>query len=293
MVTIVAVAAACTSSPTERRDRDGTIVVASYDFDESVLLAELYAGALRAAGYEVQHEAGIGTREVVLPALERGLVAMVPEYAGSAIGFLGGEAPDEPGAAHVELRRLLDPRGLEALDAAGAQSRNGLVVTTATAAELGLQTISDLREVATEMTLGGPPDCPERDLCLRGFTAAYGVTFDDFLPLDIGGPLTAEAVRRGTVDAGVLFTSDGTLAEHDLVLLRDDRGLQPAENVTPVIRTEVLRADPGIGEVIDRVSAALTTTELRTLNAMVRSGTTPEDAASLWLSDHGLSDPPG
>ncbi len=268
-------------------------MVASFAYEESETIAELYAGALRAAGYDVRHEAAIGTREVVLPALERGLLDIVPEYAGSAIGFLGGDAPDEPAAAHLELELLLRTRGIEALDAAGAQSRNGLVVTSGTAAALGLRTISDLRDVATEMTLGGPPDCPERELCLRGFTAAYGVTFDAFLPLDIGGPVTAEAVRRGTVDAGVLFTSDGTLAEHDLVLLRDDRGLQPAENVTPVIRTDVLRTDPGIGEVIDRVSDALTTTELRTLNAMVRSGTAPAEAASFWLADHGLADPPG
>ena len=99
----------------------------------------------------------------------------------------------------------------------------------------------------------------------------------------------AEAVRRGTVDVGVLFTSDGTLAEHDLVLLRDDRHLQPAENVTPVVRAEVVREHDGLSGVVDRVSALLSTDELRTLNATVRMGTSPADAAARWLAEHGLT----
>jgi osmoprotectant transport system substrate-binding protein len=287
------VVAGCTEQPARPPERDDTIVVASFDFDESVVLAEVYAGALRAAGYDVEHLPRIGTREVILPALERDLVDLVPEYAGSAIGFLGGIAPDDPAPAHVELARLLRPRGLAVLEAAPAQSRNGLVVTTGTATELGLRTISDLREIAGELTLGGPPDCPERDLCMPGFTSAYGVTFDGFLPLDFGGPITAEAVRRGTVDVGLLFTSDGTLAEHDLVLLRDDRRLQPAENVTPVVREETLGKHDGLDAVIDRVSAALTTSELRTLNAMIGDGTPAQDAAAVWLADRGFTEPPG
>ena len=86
-----------------------------------------------------------------------------------------------------------------------------------------LRTVSDLRTVASAMTLGGPPECPERDLCLLGSTQTYGLDFASFLPLDAGGPITAAAVQQGTVDVGVLFTSDGTLAEHGLVLLQDDR----------------------------------------------------------------------
>jgi osmoprotectant transport system substrate-binding protein len=139
------------------------------------------------------------------------------------------------------------------------------------------------------MTLGGPPECPERALCLPGFTRTYGLEFASFLPLDAGGPITAAAVQQGTVDVGVLFTSDGSLAEHGLVLLRDDRRLQPAENVTPLVRRDaVARFGPDLTAAIDAVSAQLTTKELRSLNASVSTGVTPTVVARRWLAEHGL-----
>jgi osmoprotectant transport system substrate-binding protein len=231
---------------------------------------------------------------VVLPALERGLIDVVPEYAGSALEFLGGRPTADQRATHEDLRIALTARGIEPLMRASAQSRNGLVVTSQTATDHALRAISDLRELAPDLTLGGPPECPQRDLCLPGFAATYGLEFESFLPLDAGGPITAEAVQRGTVDVGVLFTSDGGLAEHDLVLLEDDRRLQPAENLTPLVRRDaVARFGPEMVEVIDAVSAALSTDGLRRLNASVRAGVTPSRAAAVWLAEHGLGPDPG
>jgi osmoprotectant transport system substrate-binding protein len=219
---------------------------------------------------------------------------VVPEYAGSAVEFLGGHATADPRATHEALRLVLGPRGIEPLAAASAQSRNGLVVNAQTATDLALRTISDLRPIAPELVLGGPPECPERDLCLPGLTSTYGLDFGSFLPLDSGGPITAEAVQRGTVDVGVLFTTDGSLAEHSLVLLEDDRRLQPAENVTPLVRREaVAHFGPELVEVLDAVSAVLTTEDLRSLNSAIRSGATATRAAALWLAEHGLAPEPG
>jgi len=218
----------------------------------------------------------------------------VPEYAGSALEFLGGHATADQRATHEALRLALGPRGIEPLTGASAQSRNGLVVTSQTATDHALRTISDLRALAPDLALGGPPECPERDLCLPGFRAVYGLDFESFLALDSGGPITAEAVQRGTVDVGVLFTSDGSLADRDLVLLEDDRRLQPTENLTPLVRRDaVARFGPEMIEVLDAVSAALSTDDLRRLNASVRSGVSPSRAAQIWLAEHGLAPEPG
>ena len=291
---VLGVAACDAAGPSPARPDEDTITIASFDFDESEVTAELYAGALRAAGFEVRHVRRVGAREVVLPALERGLIDVVPEYAGSALEFLGGHATADQGATHEALRLALGPRSIEPLAAASAQSRNGLVVTSQTATDHALRTISDLRGLAPELTLGGPPECPQRDLCLPGLAATYGLEFESFLPLDAGGPITAEAVQRGTVDVGVLFTSDGGLAEHDLVLLEDDRRLQPAENLTPLVRRDaVARFGTEMVEVIDAVSAALSTDALRDLNASVRSGVSPSRAAAVWLAEFGLGPDPG
>jgi osmoprotectant transport system substrate-binding protein len=299
VVAVVAVialgAAACdVGGTTPPAPDEATIRIASFDFDESEVTAELYAGALRAAGFDVRHVRRVGPREVVLPALERGLVDVVPEYAGSALEFLGGQATPDERTTHEALRVALGPRGIEALDMAPAQSRNGLVVTSQMATDHSLRTVSDLRPLASGLTLGGPPECPQRDLCLPGFAETYGLDFESFLPLDAGGPITAEAVQRGTVDVGVLFTTDGSLAEHGLVLLEDDRLLQPAENLTPLVRHDaVARFGPEMVEVLDAVSAALSTDALRRLNASVRSGVSPSRAAAVWLAEHGLGPDPG
>jgi osmoprotectant transport system substrate-binding protein len=289
---LVLVAISCDSpDPMTARD-DDVIQVASFDFVESELIADLYVEALRSAGFEVRHLRRAGTREVVLPALELGLIDVVPEYAGSAVGFLGGEPSTDPSSTHETLRAMLASRGIDVLAPASAQSRNGLVVTSERAEALGLRTISDLRGLADEMTLGGPPECPDRALCIPGLSKRYGIEFGSFLPLDAGGPITSEAIRRGTVDVGVLFTSDGDLAQRGLTLLRDDRRLQPAENVTPIVRMDAEeRFGVEMTGALDAVSARLTTAALRHLNSLMRDGLTTREAASEWLRRQGLSEP--
>ncbi|HVF08388.1 MAG TPA: ABC transporter substrate-binding protein [Actinomycetota bacterium] len=292
--TIVVVALAGCVSPAgdARVTTDEAITIASFDFVESELVAAVYAGALREAGFDVTHLRRVGSREVLLPALERGLVEMVPEYSGSALSFLGGRPNADAAATIAALAVEVAPRGLVALEPAAAQSRNGLVVSAETSQRLGLRTISDLGGAADEMSFGGPPECPDRPLCLPGLERAYGLTFGSFLPLDVGGPLTVAAVSGGTVDVGLLFTSDGSLARHDLVLLRDDRGLQPAESIVPLVRRDALeRFGPAMGEALDRVSSQLTTDDLRRLNALVAEGLQADAAAARWLDERGTGAP--
>lgn len=292
LLTVVFVVVSCGSDELSTERDDDVITVASFDFDESEVVADLYVEGLRSAGFEVRHIRRVGTREVVLPALELGLIDVVPEYTGSVVGFLGGEPSIDASSTYDTLRTLLSPRGLDALAPAPAQSRNGLVVTSDRAAADGLRTISDLRGLAQDMTLGGPPECPERALCLPGLSERYGLEFGSFLPLDAGGPITSEAIRRGTVDVGVLFTSAGDLTQRGLVLLKDDRRLQPAENVTPIVRVEAEdRFGDEMIDALDAVSARLTTRALRSLNSLVRDGATTRDAAIAWLSEQGLPVP--
>jgi osmoprotectant transport system substrate-binding protein len=272
---------------------DDAITVASFNFAESVLLAELYGQALRSAGFRVELAPDLGAREFVQPALQKGLVELVPEYAGSALEFVAGDgsASADERATHRALARAMASRGLTVLAASPAQDRNGIVVTSETATRFDLHTVSDLRPVAPQMAFGGPPECPERPLCLGGLVSLYGLRFDSFVPLDEGGALTVAALQAGQVQAALLFTSDGQIDAHGFVLLKDDRHLQPAENVTPIIRTDVLaRFGPQVGDVTNDVSAALTTDELQRLNRDVAAGGAPAAVAAAWLAEHGLTD---
>ncbi len=293
---IAAGAAGCgsTSAP-ERMETaldDDAITIASFDFPESELLAELYGQALEGAGIPVRTVHRAGPRELVDPALARGLVELVPEYAGTAIEFLSLGSVDgsaDPAANHRALERVLADRDLAALDAAGAEDRNTLVVTSDTARRLGIDDVSDLVDEAPRLRFGGPPECPSRPLCLPGLEETYGLRFRDFVPLDSGGPLTLEALEAGLVDVALLFTTDPAIGT-DIVALADDRGLQPAENVTPIVHREVLRRwGRAPTDRLDRVSRLLTTDALRALNAEVAAGDrSPAEIAATWLDREGL-----
>ena len=265
---------------------DDAITVASFSFAESGIVAEIYAQALEEAGFPVERLPQVGTRELVMPALQRGLIEVVPEYAGSALSFLGGKPTADEASTHAQLRAALDGRGIDVLAPAVAQNRNAVVVSQATAHDLSSRRISDLIGVAGDMTLGGPAECPDRPLCLPGLEESYDLRFDSFIPLPSGGSLTAEAIERGTVDVGIMFTTDGVLADSgsDLVVLEDDRQLQPAENLTPLVRGDAIeRFGPGLAHALDRVSGLLTTDALRDLNDLVERGSDVAAVARSWL----------
>lgn len=269
------------------------IIVASFDFPESALLAELYAGILEADDYPVTRLINLGSRETVDPALLQGQVDLVPEYLGTALAFssLGRSNPSSNTRDMTKkLTAVLQPRGVSVAKPAEAQNRNGIVVTKETAERYGLVAISDLREEASGFIFGGPPECPERPLCLPGLKARYGLRFETFLPLDAGGPATVGALQTGEVDVGLLFTTDPDIVAHQFVLLEDDRELQPAENIVPILRSEVLnRYGSGLLKTIGKVTRRLTTSDLRTLNRGTElEGRSPRIVAGEWLAQQGL-----
>lgn len=269
---------------------DDAVTVGSFDFPESVLLAELYAQALEANGIRVVRRLGLGPRELVEPALQRGLLELVPEYAGSLLVFLvGGSASASLEETRGELAAALERRGLAALGSSPAQDRNGFAVTQELADRLGAESLSDLAAEGS-LVLGAPPECEQRPLCRPGLEGAYGLEFSSFVPLDQSGPITSDALLRGVVDLALFFTTSPELVRYDFALLEDDRHLQPAENVTPVVHGEALeRFGTAIAEAIDPVSAMLTTEELRVLNAaVVLDGRRPAAVAHEWLAARGL-----
>ena len=266
---------------------DDAITVGSYDFPESELLAEIYAQALTRAGFSVRRDFDLGPRELVLPAMQRGLIELVPEYQGSALEFLGGVPSADEAATQAALLAALAARHLRGLPAAPAQDQNAFVVTDATARRLHLRDLSDLARTGGTLRLGGPEECADRPLCMRGLEDVYGIRFASFVPLDTGGPLTVQALRQGFVDVGLLFTSSAALESSDLVELRDDRHLEPAEHIVPVIRPEVLqRFGTGVAEALAAVTTQLTTADLRRMNAQVQDGRSIADVAAAWVAAH-------
>jgi len=268
------------------------IRIGSFDFSESALLAQVYGRALADAGYPVTLSLDLGDREVVEPALQQGLVDFVPEYLGSSLAFvgLGRVAPTaDADTARRELTTMMTKREVTVLAPAPAQDQNAVVVTAATARARHLETVSDLAAFASQMTFGGPPECPQRPYCLPGLRQVYGLDFRKFDALDASGPVTVEALGSGQVQAALLFSTDAAIIENGFTVLRDDRHLQQAENVTPFVRDAIVDAyGRGFTDVVDAVSSRLDTNELTDLNLQVALGQNPADVAVAWLKEQGL-----
>lgn len=278
---------------TPSEDRSDGIVVASFDFAESRLLAEIYSQAVEGEGYPVVRQLDLGPRELVMPALRQGFVDVVPEYAGSALDAIsnGSETSGaDPGAAGdtvADLRAAVRSSGLDVLESSPASNRNELVVTVRTAERERLAAITDLGPVASSLTIGGPPECPTRRHCLIGLADTYDLQFDSFVPL-AGEDLVRRALEDGVIDVGVMFSTDATLADPtDFVVLADDLGLQPADHVVPLVRRDAL--DARAVATLDEVSANLTTDNLRFLNwRLANAGTDAAAEARGWLLRHGM-----
>lgn len=200
----------------------GKITIGAANFSENQTLAELYKIALGAAGYDVTVQQ-IGNRELYEPALERGEIQVVPEYAGTLTEFLNKKvngasaAPLASGDLDKTMSALTglgNKVGLTFGKPSAAADQNAFAVTTAFANQHGVKTLSDFAaKCAGKATvLGGPPECPQRPFCQPGLQQTYGMSFGQFIPLDAGGPQTKNALKTGTISIGLVFSSDGSLA---------------------------------------------------------------------------------
>jgi osmoprotectant transport system substrate-binding protein len=268
-VALCVATAGCTASSDGRQSiaaPEGTIVVGvSGAFTENQIVAEMYAQVLERAGYTVERQLDLRSREVSQYALESGQIDLKPEYLSSLLRFVdpNAEASNDPDVVVGRLRALLEPRGITLLRPSPAQDTNQFVANAETADRFDLTTMTSLARVANQLTLGAPPECPQRPFCLAGLESAYGIVFDDFEPLDVGGPQTVEALNRNDVQIGLLFSTDPSIEANRFVPLVDDRFLQNAESLTPVIRSEKLNDE--VRRVLDQLSARLSSDDVTEL----------------------------
>ncbi len=261
----------------------------SGDFAENQIVAEMYARVLEEAGYNVDRQLDITARDISQAALSRGEIDVVPEYLASLLLFFDPDATAGPDADEnaQKVRDALEGKDLVLLEPSAANDTNAIVVTKQTADQRNLEKVSDLAPVAGELTFGGPPECPERPFCAPGLRETYGITFKEFRPLDAGGPLTVAALEGEEIDVALLFSTSSVIRSKGFVLLEDDKGLQSAENITPLVRRDVLNDE--VEELLNGVSERLTTENITELNSRVEiDNEEPADVAQEFLEEEGL-----
>jgi osmoprotectant transport system substrate-binding protein len=273
MLVVSVVAAACSKKSTTTTSSPSapakpSVTVGSVTFSESQIVAEMFAQVLEKGGYKVNRQLTLGNRQILQPAMP-GSIQVAPEYVGSLLAYLKGTKSSDPVTETAQDNALLAPKGLTVLDPSAANDTNAFVVTKATATKYNLSKVSDLKPVASKLTLGGPSECATNPLCLPGLKSVYGITGLKFQPIGACDSATANALDNGGVDVAELCSTQSIIAKKGWVVLDDDKKLQPADNITSEVSVPLLQAQPDIKSSLAGVLSKLTSQNIVQLNAQV------------------------
>jgi glycine betaine/choline ABC-type transport system substrate-binding protein len=267
------------------------VVIGSKNFTEEFILGQIYAQALKAAGYNVKTELNLGSEQIAYKAVKSGQVDAYPEYTGTALtSFFGKKATDVPrdsAAAYQEAKTGFAQAGLTALPPTPFTDSNGVGMLKTKAQKLGITTLSQLAAKSSSLTLYGPPECRQRLDCLLGLEQIYHAKFKKFVPVDPS--LRHQVLDNGQADSAVVFTTDGQLAQGKEQLLTDDKHMFPPYNVTLVFRDAKLKElGPVAEKTIALVQQGLTTEAMQELNSRVDiDKQTPANVAREYLTESG------
>jgi osmoprotectant transport system substrate-binding protein len=272
---------------------DKTLVVGGANFTEMSVMEQLYGQLLAKNGYTVSYKA-VENREIYEPALEQGQINVVPDYAATMANFIskktggtGDIASADANETAQKMQPLLEKLGLSAFTPSPAKDNNAFAVTKKYAEANNLKTLSDLAKLGKPIRLAATTECPDRPFCQPGLEKTYGMKISEVLPLGFGSPQAKQAVTSGKADLVLTGTTDATLDQLGLVLLEDDKSLQQADNIVPVVDKKA--NTPEVKALLDKLSAALTTDDLTQLNAKVDAQRqTAQQVAKDFLASKGL-----
>jgi glycine betaine/choline ABC-type transport system substrate-binding protein len=272
-----------------------TLTIGSKNFPEQEILGEIYAQALKAAGYKVKTALNLGSETVALQALKSSQISGYPEYASTALTSFFGLEPEEVPAgaqeAYEKANEEFEKEGLTAFPPTPFASANAVGTLKKTAEKEGLKTISDLQGKSEKLSLDGSPECRQRIDCLAGLEKYYGLKFKSFHSIDIG--FRYKVLENGQADLSILFTTDPQLsAEKDkFVILEDDKHVFPAGNIIFVSKASTAeKAGPDYEKTIVQVQEGLTLPVMQELDARVElEKQSPTKAAAAYLKEAGYT----
>lgn len=282
------------SSSSGTKATHGVVNISGQNFTEAEIVAEIYAGLLRTHGYQPSVKL-VGTRDVYMATFPKS-IDVVPEYTGGIVDFLiakdkGANAPvptsSNPNTVISQAKPELDQAGITLLNPSEATDTNAFFVTKKYSQENHVTKLSDLK--GKSVVLAAAPDCQGRLDCAGGLEDKYGIKITKILPLGFASPQTYQSVKKGESQLGLTSTTDATLKSQGLVLLADDKHIQPAQNLVPAVSTAFLNAHPDIEAPLNELMAKLNTRELTALNFDVTvNRETPSAVAQKFLNDAGL-----
>ncbi|WP_372968310.1 ABC transporter substrate-binding protein [Microbacterium sp.] len=287
----LALSACSSSNPLDEPSSDSgegsgngeTIVVGSQAYYSNEIIAEIYAQALEAAGFDVEKQLSIGQRDAYMPDVESGDIDVFPEYTGSLLEYISDDEIDvtSPDDVYAALQDAL-PESLTALDYAEASDQDSYTVLKSFAEENDLKTIGDLADVTSPVTIGAAPEFEQRPYSPAAAKEVYGVD----LTFSATGPTTLESLLAGQIQVADIYTADPAFETEDIVALEDPENLIISSNVVPIVSSDI--ADD-VSDVLNAISAKLTAEELVSLNVLSTvEEQSSADIAKKWLEDNDL-----
>jgi osmoprotectant transport system substrate-binding protein len=275
----------------------GSLTVGAAGFTESNVLAQMYADLLEKAGFDVKVKK-VASQEIFQSSLEKGTIAVVPEYAATYANSMetevtGNTAPTSASpdlqTTLTNLEKFLKKKGLTHLEPADAVDQNAFAVSKSFASQHNLTTLTDLGKSGVSVTLAATSECPQRPFCEPGLKKTYNIKVSKILPLGFDTLQVKTAVKKGQAQLGLVATTDATLSQFGLVVLTDDQHLQNADNLIPIVNAKVLADHPQIADAINPLASVLTTEDLANLNNQIDGERkTVEDVAKSYLQSKGL-----
>ncbi|MGW3960905.1 ABC transporter substrate-binding protein [Amycolatopsis sp. NPDC005003] len=266
----------------------GAITVGTANYTENVVLGYLYAGVLKAKGITATVKPNLGSREVIIPALQHGDIDLLPEYQGSLLAYL---KPDAKQSSAEDVQQALAaalPAGLKVLPYAAAEDADVYAVTKATADKYNLHSLADLAAHNGQLVFGGPAEDQTRYAGIVGLQQVYGAQFKEFKALDADGPLTKGALGKGDIDVANLFSTDVDIERNGWVVLTDPKHLIAAQHIVPLINSA--KQNPTVESALALLNDKLTTDALSNLDSKVDNDKAdPDQVAADWLKQEGIT----
>jgi len=277
------------------------VVVSSKIDTEGGVLGNVIALALKANGIDVEDRIQLGGTPVMRKAILAGEIDVYPEYTGNAAFFFN--KADDPvwknGDKGYEEARTLDydANKIVWLTPAPANNTWGIAVRKEVAASAKLKTLSDFGAWVAgggKVKLAGSAEFVNSAAALPAFQTAYGFKLspDQLIVLsggDTAATIKAAADQTDGANAAMVYGTDGAIQPSGLVVLDDDKGVQPVYRPTPIIREATLKANPKIADILKPIFESLDLATLQELNARVQVGGEPaKSVAADFLKSKGL-----
>jgi len=269
-----------------------TIVVGGKNFTEQQIMSQMTAQLLQAKGFKPDVKAGMGSA-VVRQAQENGQIDVYWEYTGTSL-ITYNKINDRlsPADTYAKVKELDAAKGLVWLNPSKANNTYSLAMNADDAKKQGIVTISDLAakvKGGAKLTFASNAEFYARPDGLKPLEEKYGFEFprESVKRMDTG--LVYQALKDHQVDVGLVFATDGRVPAFNFVVLKDDKGFFPNYALTPVVRKQVLDANPKLADYLNALSAKLDDATMARLNASVDvDKKTVEDVARTFLKEQGL-----